>query len=349
MKITWNTIFNFWTVNFIGWSIYSLVNFPAFIISQRISFKYFLAAQASTIAGFLITSGFRYYYKKIKITSYNIFKISFIVVFISVLFASLWYVLDSLSSYWIHGREEIFKEEKILLVIYYIVWGAFVFVSWSTLYITINLWRKWEQEKLNVEKANKLALNSQLNALRYQLNPHFLFNSLSSLRAVIESEPKIAKLMIDKLSEFLQYTFRTNDASKVSLIDELENVEAYLEIEKVRFGNNLIVNFNIDQLAEEYPVPPFILNPIVENAVKYGYDTSEDKLEININANVEKDKSLILSVENSGKWIENSDNNSMGIKNIRKRLEIEYGNHYEFNIEKLEDSIKIIIKIKYKE
>jgi len=346
VNIKWNKVFNFWSVNLLGWSIYSLVNIPAFIITQRMSFKYFAAAQASTITGFFITAFFRFLFKKYKIISLSKFNIALIIIVISLFFSIVWYIIDSFTSYWIHSRDIIFKEETFLQALYHIIWGSFIFISWSTLYITINLWRKWEEEKLKVEQANLLAINSQLDALRYQLNPHFLFNSLSSLRAVINKDKELASKMVGRLSEFLQYTLRTNNHSLVPLKNEIENVKAYLEIEKVRFGDNLVVNYYIDQLSEEYPVPPFILNPLVENSVKYGYDSSEDSLIINIKAEIRDNKSLTIEIENSGNWVERNNKKSLGLENIQKRLALAYNNNYNLSIEKLKRSVKVKITLK---
>jgi len=349
--VNWGKVFNFWTVNLLGWGLYSIINIPSFIISQRISFKYFLAAQASSLAGFLITAGFRYYFKKINILKYRFAKIAIIISVISIIAAGFWYVADSLTSFWIHGRNDVFKEKTFLLILYYIIWGATIFVSWSILYITIKLWRNWENEKLRVQEADKLATQAQLNALRYQLNPHFLFNSLSSLRAMVLKDPKIARDMISKLAEFLQYSLTDAERFEVSLSKEIENVKAYLDIEKIRFGDKLKIEFNIDQLAEDYPVPSFILNPLVENAVKYGYDTSDDELTIKINAEIDTDKSLVVSVENSGHWVEHnfsptSKQKPLGLENIRKRLNFAYGENHSFEIQKNASFVKIIIRMR---
>lgn len=349
--MNWGKIFNFWTVNLLGWGLYSVINIPSFIISQRISFKYFLAAQASSLAGFVITAGFRVLFKKINLLKFSFTKIAIVITAISIIAGGIWYITDSITSYWIHGREDVFKEKTFLLIIYYVIWGATIFVSWSILYIMIKLWRNWENEKLRVQEADKLATQSQLNALRYQLNPHFLFNSLSSLRAMVLKDPKIARNMIGKLAEFLQYSLSDSEKPEVPLSKEIENVKAYLDIEKIRFGDKLQVVFNIDQLAEDYPVPSFILNPLVENAVKYGYDTSDEELYISINANIESDKSLMISVENSGEWVEKNANptlkqNPLGLKNIQQRLELAYGADYSFEIQKLESSVKVMIKVR---
>lgn len=331
----------------LGWGFYSLINLPSFIITQRLSLKYFLAAQASSVTGFLITAMFRSIFRKYGLLQKKLARIFVTVLCLSIIFSVFWFYADSLTSFWIHGREKIVKEESFFLQLYYMIWGTFNLFAWSVLYISMKLWKKNLDEQNKLEKANKLAIKAQLNALRYQLNPHFLFNSLSTLRGVISENPALAKQMIGKLSSFLQYTLSQSDLNEVPLKTEIEGVKSYLDIEKIRFGDSLIVKYLIDPMAEDYPFPAFILNPIVENAVKYGYDTSPGTLEIKILAEVKQDKSLSVIVENTGKWVERDkkSESSTGLSNVKKRLELMY-HDYSFNIVKTDYSVIIKIGLK---
>lgn len=333
-----NRAINFWTVNLFGWGLYSLINFPTFVVSQRLSFKYFLAAQTSSLTGFIITVYFRSYFRRYNILEKSYPLVSLHVIILSLVFGIFWYVADSFTSWFIHGREDIFKEKSFYLILYYVLWGGFVLAAWCVLYIAVKLWRKYEAERLKLEEAKKLTVKAQLNALRYQLNPHFLFNSLSTLRGILSENPVLAKQMIGKLSSFLQYSLTGSENISVPLSMEIENVKAYLDVEKIRFGDALDVKYKIDPLAEDYPVPSFLLNPLIENAVKYGYDTCEGVLKIIVSAEVRGDKSLALFIENSGRWVENNNSDSLGLSNVKKRLELAY-NEYKFEILKTADSV----------
>jgi two-component system, LytTR family, sensor kinase len=150
-------------------------------------------------------------------------------------------------------------------------------ISWVA--IVSMLWFR-QQENNEAEKrkadAEKLAKEAELYKLRQQLQPHFLFNSLNSISALAGSQPDLARKMIHQLSEFLRGTLRKEEHQWVTLSDELQHLQLYLEIEKVRFGHRLSTEIVTDQAADAMKLPPMLLQPIVENAIKFGlYDTTE--------------------------------------------------------------------------
>jgi two-component system, LytTR family, sensor kinase len=176
-----------------------------------------------------------------------------------------------------------------------------------------------------VLKAEALAREAELKMLRYQLNPHFLFNSLNSAGALIAENPQQAEKMINELSDFLRYSLVDSKGGAVPLKEEIEAVKNYLNIEKVRFEEKLEVKFSIAKPAEEFVVPNFLLHPLVENAVKYGMQTSQLPLQIEVQAE-RTNRKLLLAVVNSGTWQKESEtsvnNNGMrvGLENVRQRL-----------------------------
>jgi two-component system LytT family sensor kinase len=170
---------------------------------------------------------------------------------LSIIFGGIWYVWDSVTAFLIHGREDVFREKTFILILYYVVWGGVTLATWCAVYLAIKLWRNWEDEKLQLKESEKLVVSAKLSALRYQLNPHFLFNSLSSLRVMVQRNPKTAQDMIGKISEFMRYSLTDIERTHVELSDEIQMVKAYLDIEKVRFDDDLDVEFNIDSLAEK--------------------------------------------------------------------------------------------------
>jgi len=220
--------------------------------------------------------------------------------------------------------------------------------TWSMLYFGIKFWLDWTKEHDRAEKADLLAQSAQLQMLRYQVNPHFLFNSFSSLRALIRSNQVKAEEMLSKLSEFYRYTLATKNNSEVPLIEEIEAIEYYFEIEKIRFGKNIEFEIQIEPIAEEYPIPCFLLHPLVENAIKYGMKTSELPIKIRIDADVVNNQ-LNICVANTGKWFKHPKDTTVqstntGIINIKSRLDYSFPNNHEI-IKKEEDGwVKVIIK-----
>ena len=162
----------------------------------------------------------------------------------------------------------------------------------SVLWYTIHDQREIEKRK---EEADKLSKEAELYKLRQQLQPHFLFNSLNSINALIGSQPQKARNMIQQLSDFLRGTLKKEDHQWISLEEELQHLQLYLEIEKVRFGHRL--STQIANETTEMKLPAMLLQPVVENAIKFGlYDTVGD---ITISIGAKKDDgSLVLQVQN---------------------------------------------------
>lgn len=145
--------------------------------------------------------------------------------------------------------------------------------------------------------AEKFAREAELSRLRQQLQPHFLFNSLNSISALAGSKPEEARKMIHQLSDFFRSTLRKDDQQLVQLSEELENLALYLEIEKVRFGHRLKTELQCSERARKMKIPPLLLQPVAENAIKFGlYDTIGDTV-IGIQATAENND-LIITVKN---------------------------------------------------
>lgn len=210
---------------------------------------------------------------------------------------------------------------------------AMTTAGWSAVYFGIKYWQKSQTEQENAIQAAFLAEKAQLEVLRYQLNPHFLFNALNSIRASVDEDKNRAKLMITQLSEFLRHSLLSVEKKEIPLQEEIEAVKNYLAIEKIRFEEKLDVHFEIEEESENYKVPCFILNPLVENAIKHGWQTSPKPLRIRIITRVE-DENLVLEVANSGKLDEthNSNGTKIGLKNVQERLEKLYGEKGRFEL-----------------
>jgi hypothetical protein len=198
--------------------------------------------------------------------------------------------------------------------------------------------RRWaltkERQLIDAETA---AQQAQLAALRYQLNPHFLFNTLNSISALIVTRRNAdAEQMTDKLSHFLRASLNTDPGEMVPLEEELALTEEYLDIEGVRFGDRLNVSIRCAPDAGAALVPSFLVQPLVENAIKHGVAPSRDPVRIRIGAEV-TGKDLCIEVENGTSPVldEPSFGAGVGLKNIRRRLQAVYGKRASLDIEQL--------------
>lgn len=210
-----------------------------------------------------------------------------------------------------------------------------------------------QKQKARALEATILAQEAHLAMLRYQLNPRFLFNALNSIRALIELDAGRARNMVTALAEFLRYSLLNASASSVALREEMEAIRNYLAIEKIRFGNRLEAVFEIAPAAETYQLPSFLLHPLIENALKYGMQTSASPLKIGLAAQV-RNGTLHLEVSNTGSWVSPAENgndipgaNGMGIglQNVRQRLQQLFPGKSRFEIRASEGWVRAIIEI----
>jgi two-component system LytT family sensor kinase len=173
-----------------------------------------------------------------------------------------------------------------------IIIGAFVLLD--RLMQSINTLGEENKRKLDLEKLSK---DAELAMLRQQLQPHFLFNTLNSISALVVSQPEEARRMIQLLSDFLRGTVKKDDQQFVAFSSELEQINLYLNIEKVRFGNRLHTIVEADEACNDLQVPPLLLQPLVENAVKFGLYGTIDAVAIRVSAKTEN-RQLKIRIEN---------------------------------------------------
>ncbi|MFC1784777.1 sensor histidine kinase [Candidatus Neomarinimicrobiota bacterium] len=346
-------IASFWVINISGWIlltfIYLLLYYPSLVNEPKNVYGLLL----NKFTGFLCSIALRYFYKKINYKSYSIIKLVLGGVIISLVASHVWFVLDFIISIPLHSLEGLIDSYFIFNVYLRTIWsGFFTLYFWSTLYFVIKFWLEWTEQKKQTEQAILLAQNAQLQMLRYQVNPHFLFNSLSSLRALVRINQKKAEEMILQISKFLRYSLVSKKNNQVLLREELEAIGHYFEIERVRFGEKLITQIDVDPKANEFLIPSFLIHPIIENAIKYGMDSSTMPLKINLIAKV-AGSVLQLDIINTGHWIDESKSNSnngtgtgIGLKNVKQRLDLAFPNRNSFDIIRKENSvhIKIIIE-----
>jgi sensor histidine kinase YesM len=192
-------------------------------------------------------------------------------------------------------------------------------------YAYYNWQEKSETEKQRTE-VMQLNREAELFRLREQLQPHFLFNALNSINALIGSSPQQARTMIYQLSDFLRNSLRKEQHSLIPLKDELQTLGLYLDIEKVRFGNRLSASIHSDENCTESLLPPLLLQPLVENAIKFGlYDTT-DEIVIQLNASL-RNNELMISIQNpfDAETSSPKKGTGFGLNSVQRRLFLLYG------------------------
>ncbi|MBN8702512.1 MAG: histidine kinase [Bacteroidetes bacterium] len=199
---------------------------------------------------------------------------------------------------------------------------SFVLVlSW--VWQTINEIKLVEQRKLQIEQ---LAKDAELNSIKQQLQPHFLFNSLNSISALITIKPEDARKMISQLSDFFRGTLKNDTQQLITIEEEIKYLQLYLDIEKIRFSNRLDVAIELDSALTSCKLPSLLLQPVVENAIKYGlYDTTEKVLISISTKRLEND--LVISISNpyDNKSVSTRNGTGFGLSSISRRLLLLYG------------------------
>jgi two-component system, LytTR family, sensor kinase len=334
---------SFWTLQIGGWLVYAVAIYITFITVTTNYLGLFYIKTFRAVVGFFLTTVLWQIYRRL-VNRLSLGKIVVIALVLSLIFGFLWALIEE-GFIWLRTADYNFYNNlarfpKVALDY------AMTVAGWSGVYFLIKYWQKWQVERENVLQATFLADKAQLEVLRYQLNPHFLFNALNSIRASVDEDKTRAKQMITQLSEFLRHSLLSAEKREIPLREELEAVQNYLAIEKIRFEEKLEVDYAIEKRAEDFAVPCLLLNPLVENAIKHGLQTSPKPLKIKISAEVMDDK-LVLEVANTGRLDNPHESNGtkIGLKNVRERLEKLYGRNGSFELKQDNGLVKARIEI----
>lgn len=335
-------LLSFWSLQVIGWSLYAVAMYVTFLtvaapgaLVRLLWIKLFRAA-----FGFAFTSLLRLFYRKV-VRQRSLTFIGWTAAISSVIGGALWTLAENGFWTWIGYRSSF--------------WGAMdrlprntldyglTLLAWSALYFGIKYWQAWEAERERTLQAHALAQQAQLELLRYQLNPHFLFNALNSIRASIDEDKARAKRMVTEFSEFLRYSLTSSDAANISLREELAAIRNYLAIEQIRFEDKLAVQFEIEPTAEAVRIPGFLIHPLVENAIKHGMN-GDAPLRLHIAARVNAGE-LHIEVANSGHWHANGNGMGIGLRNVEQRLQQLFPDRSHFTIAEADGWVRATIEI----
>jgi len=221
---------------------------------------------------------------------------------------------------------------------------------WSALYLGLLYWQDSEEERRLLVEARAESDQAQLNMLRNQLSPHFLFNALNSIATLIRQDPRRAEQVVDELSEFLRYALVSTRESEGTLEEEVNVLRRYLSIQQVRFEEKLLVAWDVDPRALDRRVPAFLLHPLVENAIKYGMQTSELPLRISI-AVRELAGRVQISVANSGRLQAARSLNGpmqgagLGLEIVRRRLAQRFPETHRFSLAERDGQVHAVVDL----
>lgn len=337
----------FWILNIAGWTGYTLAAWLGALAHEKPE-SYFAVIVATAVTGLLITILLRWIYRRLWSRSPLALALGMLVT--CYVFSFGWQWLQNIL-YWDWVKKS-WRPEHLMDFVSGIMGSFYILLCWSGLYFGIKYYQQLQDQTEQTLKATSAAHQAQLKMLRYQLNPHFLFNTLNAISTLIlDGANKTANEAVSRLSDFLRYTLDNDPMSRVTLGSELGALELYLEIEKVRFGDRLVIEKTIEAKAQDALVPSLILQPLIENAIKYAITPSEDGGTLKISARIQH-RTLVLQLSDTGPGLGsgNGDQKSsgVGLKNTRERLQQLYGENQAFTLAPNEPSgLTITINIPY--
>ena len=321
----------FWNLHSAGWGGAALVR-SASTIANGQPFSALVPVLISAVTGFsvslILSVVFRNVIDRRPILTWGVTGVSVILATLIYAYIDVW-VLQTI-------REGADETPFAQLMVGAIFINGVLLVAWSALYYAINYFVRAEEQADQLLRLEAAATSAQLTMLRYQLNPHFLFNTLNSISTlVLLKQTEQANAMLSRLSSFLRFTLINETTAKVSLASEVETLKLYLDIEKMRFEDRLRTEFDLEDSVKDALVPSLLLQPLVENAIKYAVTPQEEGADISINARRIGERVRII-VSDSGPGLQGSTpdpklSTGVGMANTRERLLQAYGDEQRFD------------------
>ncbi len=338
----------FWLAHTAGWFGFAFVHYLG-SLQHDLRDIFVVIIFLNAYAGWLFTVPLRYIYRK----AWNLppIKIALVVILSSYFTGVLWQIVKNIN-YWEIYRHG-YQPEHWFMYTRSTLGSFYILLSWSGLYFGSKYYQMLQVEKQNVLKANAVAHQAQLKMLRYQLNPHFLFNTLNAISTLIlVEENKTANSMVSKLSEFLRYSLDKDPMKKVTLETEVQALQLYLAIEQVRFEDRLHLDFEIAEDCQKALVPSMILQPLAENAIKHAIAVQEQGGTITITVRRFADD-LLVEVADDGPGAEIIQGNlhresGVGLVNTRERLQALYSEKFSLVVSHNQPSgVKVNIRMPF--
>lgn len=340
-----NRIPLFWRFQCAGWLVFIVLSLP---LKWSVWHSVPIVLTLSLVkepCGMLITTLLRRIYLRLDLTPERPFKLAILVIAIS-LFASL---IELVVFTWLpSGLAEALNRQTLSGMFYY---RGLLYTTWSFLYFWIRNKIADRHRILNLAKADAAAYRAELLMLRAQVNPHFLFNAFNTILAELDHNPKSLIPVVQGLADYLRYSLRHQHDICVPLADEFEASVNYLTVEKARFGDELEINCHISDEARDIAVPGIILQPLIENAVKYGRKSSPLPLRIRVLVTTSPKGDAVIDVTNTGRWMEPGptrapdSGSGLGLETLRRRLHLLYEGQHDFQIIKTDDAVRIRIEL----
>jgi signal transduction histidine kinase len=326
----------FWPLQSVGWLAYGLMAL-GFALARETSLQASFDVAMLVVTGYALTLVYRYLFRRWRRRSTPPLQVVARVIAVSIAAIPLWFESQVLLSHIAYSvRPSLVRSVPSYAVIPLSIWitYGFALLGWSVLYFSMNGWISLERERRRAATAEGLAQSARLQALQSQLQPHFLFNTLNSISAlVVDGRLDAATSMISRLSDFLRLSLQTSDTPQIPVASEMVFVRHYLDIQKIRFGDRLTFRLDVAPAALAAFVPTLLLQPLVENAVQHGILPHREGGSVTITVSTDA-SALKLRVEDDGPGFRGSPAPpfGVGLSNTAMRLDELYGGQAKLSI-----------------
>ena len=239
------------------------------------------------------------------------------------------------------------EDLNLVFVLESVINFTVIFCLWNIIYFGFHYFQNYKKSEINSLRYLAASKESQLMSLKAQLNPHFIFNCMNSIRALIDEDPLKAKDAVTRLSNILRNTLLLNKKKEITIKEEMNLVTNYLDLEHIRYEERLNYDIHISEEVTACLIPPFIIQSQVENAIKHGISSIPGKGNIYIEAFI-KDGELRIKVSNTGKLNTKEPLTGVGFKNSIQRIELLYGNNGNLKISEQDDLVVVDIHLPLK-
>lgn len=321
----------YWLTQLTGWFIYFTLNFFFFSFKNYSSARDVVFHLLLVPAAIILTHTFRYFIIKKKWLQKSILIQISIVLAASLLLSFTFFLIQYILNVFLFSTSAKLSIVDFLVAILNF---SFVFFVWSVFYFSFHYIRNYRMAEIQQLKMQTSLKEAELNKLKSQLNPHFMFNAMNSIRALIDENPQKAKQAVTQLANILRQTLTLEKNKLIPFDDEIILVRDYLALEKTRFEERLNFTLEIDETSSQYKIPPMLLQTLVENAIKHGISklTEGGIVSITTKQQVES-KKLLIEIYNSGTYIPDENLQSgYGIQNTKDRLKFVFADDANFLI-----------------
>lgn len=323
----------YWWCQLGGWSAYILVYTFFYLTIRTKPFEYFYEVLfLDATIGFVVTHLMRMLYLATRVRNLPINQQIVYVVISTLFFAFLWAFTVVWTESLLGWEMQQMQEYSIINKTIRTSLGCFLFLAiWNLIYFAYHFVMKSRQEQLDKIRLESMVKELELKTIKAHINPHFIFNALNSIRALVDENPGRARTAITELSNILRSSMQAEKAETTPLEKELNIVKDYLALEHIRFEDRLTVEYEIDEDTLDQPVPPMMLQTLVENAIKHGISKQVNGGRIRIISDF-RDNHHELIVQNTGKLNGSYNHDGFGLASTQNRLKLLYGSKARFEI-----------------